>query len=101
MNITILHVSLLPRRGTVFSPKGHIFRFHDRGSCYRRADIDKSGFTRFSGQNCSFGLPTVEDLKEEVRTNEHRFGGKKATLTGFPLFHSHREREPGRAALET
>lgn len=98
MSITILHISV-PREGhTLFVPSmAYIFRFHDRGSCYRRGIfIDKSGFTRFSGRNCSQVSPSptrstkktngrerlLEWNGKETRAFEHRFGGKDFVISG-------------------
>lgn len=42
-------------------------RFHDRGSCYRRADIDKNGLLGFGSRNELFWSP--HGIRD--RSNEH------------------------------
>jgi hypothetical protein len=82
MSITILYVSIA-HRGIIFSLEGHIFRFHDRGSWYRRTDIDKSGFSRFSGRICSYWSHAGETFEGRDESKEHRFGGKKGRWDRF------------------
>lgn len=78
MSITISVCFYRLERALFSLSKGHIFRFHDRGSWYRRTDIDKSGFTRFSGRNCSFwSLDEEMSRMKRDESNEHRCGGKK------------------------
>lgn len=67
------------------SPLGHLSRFHDRGSCYRRADRHRQKWiSRFCGRNCNRSvIPRLWGSKG--RATSKRTWNKDGQQNGFSV----------------